>query len=490
VEGMILELEACPQTAAAMRPLKLEVTGWPQEATVPVVMVVANVSKAVSFLENLAAGHCGPASECEESTAAEVVTPSGPSSSTRNKTTHTISGLAAKAATLMNDASQSATRTAAAVKSAAVTAAMSWSVSQAPEAHITATVPQEPATQGASTAFLSTAPAPEPSPCIGSQGIIVADLSDLSGPSSSSSLMYSPTSVDLSQTMQIGTEYISALETQIRNQQQHIFTLQDQLHRPSTLQQQPEEHRSLHLSSGSSGDKQHVEIQVVAVQTTPLGTLNSFENSRSVTINHDELDVSRRLGSQALHAAIHHNTAASAQDSVTMNVAVVTDQFVLPQTSMRSPCYETAGDSGPSAIPRRSLDLANAHGYTQGSTLEALDATIVPDSPSVGECVEYFSSSAGTWISARVLSKTAKGTFNLDCKPDVLPDKIRRFIPRFGFTCRAGDVVEYYSTSHGGWVAAKVLAVHPNGNYDLDCKIDVPSSKLRNKNGLHRQLTY
>mmetsp|Transcript_108323 Transcript_108323/g.170838 ORF Transcript_108323/g.170838 Transcript_108323/m.170838 type:complete len:374 (-) Transcript_108323:63-1184(-) len=42
-----------------------------------------------------------------------------------------------------------------------------------------------------------------------------------------------------------------------------------------------------------------------------------------------------------------------------------------------------------------------------------------------------------------------------------------------------GTEVEYYSTTHCGWVQAKIMRVRPDGNYDLDCKCDVPAAKLR-----------
>jgi hypothetical protein len=55
--------------------------------------------------------------------------------------------------------------------------------------------------------------------------------------------------------------------------------------------------------------------------------------------------------------------------------------------------------------------------------------------------------------------------------------------PKFEFypgnVLPVGSEVEYYSTTHCGWVQAKVLRVRPNGNYDLDCKSDVPPEKVR-----------
>merc|ERR1719183_1914765 len=43
-----------------------------------------------------------------------------------------------------------------------------------------------------------------------------------------------------------------------------------------------------------------------------------------------------------------------------------------------------------------------------------------------------------------------------------------------------GDVVEYHSTTHG-WMAAKVLSLTPKGTYNLDCKPDVVADKVRSR---------
>lgn len=112
-----------------------------------------------------------------------------------------------------------------------------------------------------------------------------------------------------------------------------------------------------------------------------------------------------------------------------------------------------------------------------------------------GDMVEYYSSSQGTWILAKVLQANPKGTYNLDCKPDVAPDKIRRpqgtatgstakplstsSYPANTGSFAAGEMVEYYSASQGIWIAAKVLAANPTGTYNLDCKPDVTADKIR-----------
>lgn len=468
VEDMIVQLEAYLQTPSVTRPLKLEVTGWPLEAKAPIVMTVADVTKALVFFENLAAGNRGPAREHAERTTAELVTFAGPSSVAPKlqaiasslgpmKTAGAISTFATK---LVNDASLSATRSTAAVRGAAATVVRTFSEAT----FTTTTMLPEPATEGTSTAFPSTASVGDPAAYISSRAITVADLNGLSAPCSSSSLTCNQP-FNSSQTLEVGSEYIAALEAQIKSQEQHIFTLQEQLQPPP---------------SNLSVQQEHVGIRVVAVQPTGLG---SFENSTISAISNDALDVSRRLGSQPLNCAGPQSGGSSAQDSVTLNVAVATtEQLLLPRNILRTPhdnVFHVASEKA--AHPRGDMGSPKF-----GST----DATIVPTQYfehfgpfAAGDCVEYFSSSAGTWISAKVLGVTQRGTFNLDCKPDVLPKLIRRVIPRIGVTFSAGDAIQYYSTTCGGWVPAKVLRVCPNGNFDLDCKTDVPAARMRCSTG-------
>jgi len=44
---------------------------------------------------------------------------------------------------------------------------------------------------------------------------------------------------------------------------------------------------------------------------------------------------------------------------------------------------------------------------------------------------------------------------------------------------KLGEVVEYFSASQNAWIPAKVVAVHPTGLYDLDCKPGVAPEKIR-----------
>mmetsp|Transcript_65564 Transcript_65564/g.102361 ORF Transcript_65564/g.102361 Transcript_65564/m.102361 type:complete len:1134 (+) Transcript_65564:76-3477(+) len=116
------------------------------------------------------------------------------------------------------------------------------------------------------------------------------------------------------------------------------------------------------------------------------------------------------------------------------------------------------------------------------------------ESYAVGEMIEYFSSSTQTWIVAKVLGINQSGTYNLDCKPDVSAEKIRRRQSSGGgglislggnnnsdgAKYAVGDMVEYNSSAHG-WITAKVLGVTQKGTYNLDCKPDVQREKIRPK---------
>eukprot|EP00927_Polykrikos_kofoidii_P035702 TRINITY_DN30246_c0_g1_i1.p1 TRINITY_DN30246_c0_g1~~TRINITY_DN30246_c0_g1_i1.p1 ORF type:complete len:1394 (-),score=280.24 TRINITY_DN30246_c0_g1_i1:389-4510(-) len=97
----------------------------------------------------------------------------------------------------------------------------------------------------------------------------------------------------------------------------------------------------------------------------------------------------------------------------------------------------------------------------------------------VGEEVEYFGATAGKWIPAKVLAANANGTYNLDCKPDVSTDRIRKSGKSSPADYKVGDSVEYFGATAGKWIPAKVLSVNTNGTYSLDCKPDVPPEKIR-----------
>lgn len=107
-----------------------------------------------------------------------------------------------------------------------------------------------------------------------------------------------------------------------------------------------------------------------------------------------------------------------------------------------------------------------------------------------GDFVEYHSATAGRWIPAKVIKVNPRGTYSLDCKPEVPRDKIRRPVPRPADSTTAplprggpqyaiGDRVEYFSATTKTWITAKVTARTSTGTYDLDCKPDVHPDKIR-----------
>eukprot|EP00931_Biecheleriopsis_adriatica_P087333 TRINITY_DN61822_c0_g1_i1.p1 TRINITY_DN61822_c0_g1~~TRINITY_DN61822_c0_g1_i1.p1 ORF type:complete len:676 (-),score=121.59 TRINITY_DN61822_c0_g1_i1:116-2143(-) len=105
-----------------------------------------------------------------------------------------------------------------------------------------------------------------------------------------------------------------------------------------------------------------------------------------------------------------------------------------------------------------------------------------------GSAVEYNSASSG-WIPTKVVAfNPALGLYDLECKIQVPPQKIRwpagakppsppgANRPRFAI----GDTVEYNSPSYACWVPGRVLAYWPStGLYDLDCKAQVPEERIR-----------
>lgn len=97
-----------------------------------------------------------------------------------------------------------------------------------------------------------------------------------------------------------------------------------------------------------------------------------------------------------------------------------------------------------------------------------------------GDHVEYFSGSQGKWIPAKVLLQKTDGRLDLDCKQDVSASTVRwPSISSQLHNFTLGDFVEYYSSSQGSWISARVTALKPNGRIDLDCKADVAADSVR-----------
>jgi len=93
----------------------------------------------------------------------------------------------------------------------------------------------------------------------------------------------------------------------------------------------------------------------------------------------------------------------------------------------------------------------------------------------VGEIVDYFSASSGSWIPATVVAIKPGGTFDLDCKQDVAESKIRKRNAQYN----VGQIVEYWSASQKNWIPAKVLNANGDGTYNLDCKPSVSTENIR-----------
>ena len=97
----------------------------------------------------------------------------------------------------------------------------------------------------------------------------------------------------------------------------------------------------------------------------------------------------------------------------------------------------------------------------------------------VGEFVEYHSASAGSWIPAKIVVVRDDGLYDLDCKQEVPPTKVRPATfakPDF----EVGASVEYLSDTQGVWIPARVKMYNAMaGTYDLDCKQHVPPRRIR-----------
>jgi len=125
-------------------------------------------------------------------------------------------------------------------------------------------------------------------------------------------------------------------------------------------------------------------------------------------------------------------------------------------------------------------------GPPSGTTLPSSAPSRLPPASFVpGELVEYYSDSQRTWVPARVVKVEPGGTYGLDCKANVTVDKIRK--PPSSATSASSaayaieEIVEYFSSTEGKYIPAKVLKVNPNGTYDLDCKPSVPTSRIRRR---------
>lgn len=102
----------------------------------------------------------------------------------------------------------------------------------------------------------------------------------------------------------------------------------------------------------------------------------------------------------------------------------------------------------------------------------------------IGDQVQYWSETKGRWIETVVEAlgvKTGSVVYDLSCKHGIPADKVR---PSLATSAqkryKVGDRVEYWSTSAGRWLPAKVLAVKAKwGLCDLDVKQGALFGRLR-----------
>eukprot|EP00913_Durusdinium_trenchii_P022377 g21021.t1 len=115
----------------------------------------------------------------------------------------------------------------------------------------------------------------------------------------------------------------------------------------------------------------------------------------------------------------------------------------------------------------------------QSASLESSPSSTVTLAPyKEGDRVEYFSGSQSRWIPARVLGVTPEGRFHLDCKSDVPAEKIRPPSKKT-LDYQVGDVVDYFGASKGLWISTKVLKINEDGTFDLACKPRVLPENMR-----------
>lgn len=166
-------------------------------------------------------------------------------------------------------------------------------------------------------------------------------------------------------------------------------------------------------------------------------------------------------------------------------------QESLPQQTPRTPWLQPADASSPASGAGAASSSGGAalgaspsgSGQRRLASNESVAEGAEVGGPfEAGELVEYYSKTQGTWIPAKVLTAGHAGTYDLDCKPEALAERIRRRgaagVAHAG-EYRVGDIVSYFSTSLQSWIPAKVLWVNDNGTYALDCKPAVPADKVR-----------
>lgn len=101
----------------------------------------------------------------------------------------------------------------------------------------------------------------------------------------------------------------------------------------------------------------------------------------------------------------------------------------------------------------------------------------------MGDRVQYWSQSKARWLEASVrgMHATADLTlYDLDCKRGIPGERLRRCTNSQGPAFCVGDEVEYWSTSAGRWLPARVLRLETHlGQCDLNVKQGAALGRLR-----------
>ncbi|CAE8683958.1 unnamed protein product [Polarella glacialis] len=100
-----------------------------------------------------------------------------------------------------------------------------------------------------------------------------------------------------------------------------------------------------------------------------------------------------------------------------------------------------------------------------------------------GDQVQYYSDTKGVWIEAvvvKVVDQDGCICYDLSCKKAAQADKVRPSLVASKERYQVGNDVEYWSTSAGRWVAAKVQSLRlAMGQLDLDIKLHAPLGRIR-----------
>lgn len=129
-----------------------------------------------------------------------------------------------------------------------------------------------------------------------------------------------------------------------------------------------------------------------------------------------------------------------------------------------------------------------------GQTTEAMGAQVGPDPKAapppplacgfeVGDKVQYWSETMSRWIEALVEGHRERDgavVYDLSCKRGTPADRVRPSPVASQERFQVGENVEYWSTSAGRWLPAKVLKMYMQiGQCDLDVKLGAPLGRLR-----------